>query len=248
MVTLADIRTRAMNKCEESNFAYVSEAEWNDNVNASIGALYEIIANTNQDYNVEWFPFTLTGGSTTTNFLDLTTLPSLGYPPYWKVRQVEGMIPGAGGADPWKPLKSIPVRDKHRFSQVAPYSSLVGPFRAFVDYGSRIEIVPAVSSPGSYQMLYIPQAPTLVNDTDSIDGYWLAVNNWHEWVALDVAIKFYQKEGSDTSTLFMQKQALEALIIKSATARNAAEPKKIADVGNGGFGSGGGFGGFSGGW
>lgn len=250
MVSLSDLQTSSLLKADMLNSAFIAgygqpgPSELNNMINHSVGRLYAGLCDLNQDYNISLMSFVLTGNSLTTNFLDITTLPSLGYPAYWKVRQVEMMAPSASSADPFTPMKSIEMRQRHRYARFILNPVLRAPENVFCDWGTKIEILPAVSSAGTYNLLYIPQVGILSNLTDSIDGYFMSTSGFDEWISLDVAMKCLQKEESDVSVLQAQKDEVWMQMKQSMGARNASEPKKIVDVdsqASGWYGNNGGF-------
>lgn len=227
MTTLADLRQSAQWKADKVDTdpnSFIPLAQWNYDINQSIGDLYEKVTNTNQDYNITQEVFQV-GSGDGYNTLNLLTIPD-----FWKPRKVDVFVQGFT-QDPWKRLKKIPLDEKQKYTNtlVAPLLQQPQIF-GYCVYGAHLEILPPASASGTYRLWYIPKAPTLVNDTDSIDGVWLSVNGWDEYVALDVAIKALQREESDVSTLMMQKTERLASIVRSASSRDAGEPQKIIDV------------------
>lgn len=230
MATLATLRSNAQSKLDAFVDPNTTTAEWNSWINASAGDLYRDITNTNEDYNIAQMQFTLTGNSYQTNFLDVTTLPALGAQPYWKIRLLELQMPNAT-SDPWISLYACPsVKERHKYSRTIYNPLYRCPVSAYLAWGNKIEILPAFSSAGTYQLSYIPQLPLLVNDSDSFDGYWLSANGIDDFISLDAAIKYAIKNTTDVTPLWAQREELKASIIRSMSCRNADQPGQIADV------------------
>lgn len=243
MVSIQDLITSAQDKADQENTDFIQPETWVAMANRSIGNLYNILCSTNEDYNVDGYQFTIAGNTITTNFLDVSTIGN-----YHKVRSVERMLPNSQAGDPWMALRKCPsIHERHKHSRVV-MDRYARPIVSYLDWGRKIEFLPALASAGTYNLLYIPSLPTF-GLTDVIDGYWLTVNGWDEHIALDMAIKASIKEESFdlANALSMQKGQLEATIIKSMSARNASEPQYIVDVMNSGEGHwGGGNGGYGG--
>ena len=58
----------------------------------------------------------------------------------------------------------------------------------------------------------------------------LDLEQWIDYVVVDVAIKLLQQEESDPSVLMAQKEALKQRIQAMATNRDAGSPGSITDV------------------
>lgn len=73
---------------------------------------------------------------------------------------------------------------------------------------------------------YVPEAPSLTDDTDLL----YLPNRWHSWVTLDVAIQLLAKEETDASQLILERERVERSIRDSATSIDHYEPPRIRDV------------------
>lgn len=97
-------------------------------------------------------------------------------------------------------------------------------FRPQVRYevlGNTITLFPALNAPGTYNLWWYPDAPTLVADTDTVDGRCF----WSDYIAVDAAIKMKQKEESDVSVLMMWKQNLIQRIEVMGADRDYSSPR-----------------------
>lgn len=82
----------------------------------------------------------------------------------------------------------------------------------------------ASNIPGAtYRLWYVPR---YVNATSLAETFpeALQLQNWHEWVVLDVCIKAHVKQEVDPSPYMAQKAEVEARITKQSSHRDAAEP------------------------
>ena len=218
MTTLADLRLAAQEQCDRVNSATPATPEWDRYINRSAAKLYRIIGQTYEDYNVQQYPFTLNGGNQNT----LQIGPGSGVPQFDKIRHIARVVTQG---TPAVPATYAPVL---RADSIIQFDELSAPllstyYSAFVAvkywlYGTTIEIRPAVSAGAQYLLYYIPSFQPLVNDTDTIDGTWMATNGIDEYIIYDAAAKAMIKEESlDTAQLLQQQ-------------RDDNQPGRILDV------------------
>lgn len=89
-----------------------------------------------------------------------------------------------------------------------------------------IFLFPAPSDAEDILVRYIPQAPVLSLDSDTLN----LPHSWIEWVELDVAIKMMIKEESDPSNLEAMQNKIEARILDAINEINKTGTKKIRDI------------------
>lgn len=82
------------------------------------------------------------------------------------------------------------------------------------------------SAPSQLQVRYIPQAPILSLDSDTLN----LPDSWCEWIMWDVAIRMLMKEESDISFQEATKARLEVRILDAINEINKTGIKKIRDV------------------
>ena len=244
MVNLGDLITYAKEKADMAESEFIVQDLWISYANRSIGRLYGKLCNANEDWNLDQLVFTLSLAGDGYNLLDLRTVPHM-YKPRWIEKQMLNLSP-----NPWVQIMRVEPMNKNMAPNQYQNSLVRGPFVNYCLYGDWIEIVPSVYCNGVYRLTYIPAAPVLHDLTDPINQYWLALNGWDEWIALDMAIKALAKEESDTADLKQQKMELEVQLIKEVTSRDGGQPRKILDVRSDtmGFDGGNGWGGFGNGW
>lgn len=88
-----------------------------------------------------------------------------------------------------------------------------------------IWLTPTPSGGQRIRIWYVPRLTTLAALTDVADG----ISGWTEYIIDDAAIKCLAKEESDTTQLERAKAALISRIQNMAQARDAANPKTVAD-------------------
>lgn len=91
---------------------------------------------------------------------------------------------------------------------------------------SNIDFLPLPVSGLKITLFYIPAPPTLVNDSDTIDG----IAGWEEIIILDAAIKLKRKDDLDASDL-ERDRALVVEEVKGLSAkRDVSQPGRVSDV------------------
>lgn len=217
-MTLGQIRLLSQQKADRVNSNFVGTAEWNTYINQSAFELYDLLTTLFEDYYVT-APTTF--ASTGVAQYNLTTVA----PNFYKLVGVDLGLSAAG--DAWVTLRKFNFIARNNYIYPQINSTILGfnnPQYRLV--GSTIMFIPTPSANQAFRLWYIPRMPTLLADTDILDG----VNGWDEYVAVDAAIKALIKEESDVTALMTQKQMLIERINSSAMNRDAGIPDTISDV------------------
>ena len=203
--SLSWLRSRVRQIADMENSKFVSDSELLSIINDSAKKLYDILVNSNEDYNTIIVPFTISSGNT-------STLPADCY----KVRGIDYQYSGD-----WIPLKRFQFSERRNYNPRAHIIDIK--YRLIKD---TIYVLPEDRASGSYRLWYVPELPDLALDADTIDGK----NGFEEYVILDSAIKCLMKEESDTGQL---EQALNKALNRvtlMAQERDYGGPDKVADV------------------
>lgn len=215
-----------------------SLAEWNSYINFEAQELYGKIVTSYQDYNVNYVTFSIASGN---------SIPILSIAPDFRIlRQVE--VQNVSGNPPYLDVPRLPsIKDQDNYNLETYYQYTAQRAVAYLLIGSNLEFYPVVSAPASYRLKYIPDLPTLVNDSDSFDGYWLNLGGWYESVIFGAAERALLREESLDSAQYMgsMKQRAQERCLAEASPRDDNEPGRIHDVkrrgrrggsnGNGGY-------------
>ena len=210
-VTLQEFRERARERADMENSRFISDAELNRYINASIQELYDLlIASRGENYYVSSYSFT-----TSTN-TDTYALPS-------------GMLKLLGvdyvrGVNSAYSLKSFKWQERNRYRE--PYYLNDSINLQYQIRGNNLVFMPMPQGNQQIKVWYIPAATLLTQNTDSFDG----INGWEEYVVIDAAIKMLVKEESDTSELMMAKEAMRQRVLQASSARDSNEPARVVDV------------------
>lgn len=213
-VTLADLKTRALEKADMVSSSFVTPTELRGYINASGAELHGILTLRFEDQFVSPTPtqFTLTGSS------NVQSLAS----DFYKLRGVDRM----SGAD-WVPVRSFQWEERGAWNRSSSVVDGRGVRCRVV--GSSLYLVPESAAAGTYRYWYCPRWTDLTSDSDVLpDG--MTQGRWDEYIAVDVAIKCLMKEDTDVSALMVQKRALLERVEREASNRDASEQERIVDV------------------
>lgn len=244
-MTLLELRTAAKQRSDMVNSLFVSDAEWNSYINQSYFELYDLLV---QKYGNDYYvaaPLKIPMDGTSLTYALPDGVLYSGAAPFYKLLGVDLLLAGnASGNNGAVTLKQFNFAERNRYA-VPNFQSFYGVTNLrFRLQGNNIWFTPVPQGGQTVQLWYVPRMTTLVNDTDTADG----VSGWTEYIIVDAAIKAMQKEESDVTVLFAQKQALVARIEAAAENRNAGSPATVADSrgASEGTSDGSGFGGWSG--
>jgi hypothetical protein len=260
MPALADLRFAAQSLADRVNSGTITTPEWNIWINDGAQELYGILTSAYADYAVKQFPFTLAGTAAgNTLWLGIAQPPATWNgmpqvnaqvcPDFFLLRGVWRQVMSQGGSPYYATLprlNSYFERNLHIGPSINP---LYGQMAAYYNImGNALEVLPPDSAAATYLLTYVPKMPLLVNDTDTIDQYWLSVNGWDQYIRKYVAAEALTKEESLETASYLRAQlaTLRERILRECKPRDDSQPEKITDVkrvrANYGFGSG------SGGW
>lgn len=210
-VTLAQLRTRARQRADMESTGFVTDSELNTYINASYAELYDLMVS---KYSEDYFVAPAHTFTTTLN-VDKYPLPA----DFYKLLGVDFQINSSN----WISVKRFEFSERNLPQIWEAYTPETIRYRVF---GDNILLSPVPAAGQSLRAWYIPLPETLSADSDSFSG----INGFEEYVVIDAAIKMLTKEESDTSQLFMEKQAMRFRIEQMAEARDVAFPSTVQDT------------------
>jgi hypothetical protein len=216
MATLGSVRQLIRYETDTTYSQFVSDPELNIYINQSYSELYEMM----QDHDMFLSDgYITTIGSTTTGSSTSILLP----PDFWRLKGVDFQI----SQNQWLTVHQFNFEKRNKFNSqyYQLYAGTTMPSRVYHLKGNKLMIYPINDSAGTYQIWYTPVCPALVNDTDTT----IDVQNWSEYVVVDVAIKIFNKQEKDPSALFARKQALTSRIQSMSTNRDLGT-EMVVDV------------------
>ena len=94
--------------------------------------------------------------------------------------------------------------------------------------GSNIRLYPVPTSVAVGELLFAPEATTLVNGTDAVNY----PNGWERFIVIDAAIQCLAKEESDVRTLSAERATIVREIELAKESRDLATPMRVVEVDN----------------
>ena len=222
MVTLLSLRNDARERSDLVRSRFVTDTELTSYVNASLKELYDLLVASYADYyTADPLEFTVVS--------DGYSLPD----DFYKLRLLERSFDNSGNESSYYTLNQFNFMEKNRYNNIGGGSLGNYPIVQYRVMGSpnlvgngKIKFSPTAQEAGLYRLHYIPKCPTLVDDTDELNG----VNGWEEYIIVDCCIKMLQKQEDDVSVFQFQKKELIARIEAMAAERDASQPGRITDA------------------
>lgn len=208
-ITLANLRTRVLERANMVGSSFVSTAELNAIINGEGAELHDIVVGAYEDQFTTSLQFTISSGNT----YSLTSS-------FYKLR---GLDIQEGGD--WFPLQRYEWHNRNRRTANSYHHAKEIRYRLV---GSTLTLTPEDSALGTYRLWYIPGYTDLSADSDEL-AY---PQNWHEFVIAGAAAKCLAKEESDPSVQLGLKEAAKQRIISMAANRDAGGPERIERVRN----------------
>ncbi len=237
-INLGYIRYQARLRADQLKSNFVTNDEWNIEINQSIAELYGLlVAKYGEDYFLAPLQAFITGGQQFyplpdgTNYLNTNGLPDPNGKPAlacYKVHKLELNAYGAqlNNAVGWIPMSRCNASDLDKYNLFlgAASNNVSGQYCQFQyrEMGTNVCIIPINS--GQYvRIWYVPVNPLLLQDTDMMP---FSYSGWHEYVVVDVASKSLEKQQKfdQANALLARKEALMTRIETEAANRNVGQP------------------------
>jgi hypothetical protein len=211
-ISLSELRLRTRQKADRENSNFVENPELDFIINQSIAELHDLLISAGSaDYSIADYSF-ITAAST-----DSYLLPTN----FYKLKGVDAKIT----QDNWYSLRPFNFNERNRNNDIA-WGLLNGPSIRYRLVGNQIKFNPAPEAAYDIRLWYTPVATKLVLDTDTLSD----LNAFAEYVIVDAAIKYLQKEESDVSVLMQQKADLKRRIETMANNRDEGQPESVSDI------------------
>lgn len=256
-VNLGYIRYMAKLKSDLLQSPFLTDDEWNFNINQSCFRLYDLLVTKFGDKYFLAPPVQIpTATFVVSQGMAYVPMPNgslySAAPALYKLAGVDVSVnPGNGQ---WFTLPKFNWIDRNRYSTLqlsGTVQSIYG--LAYCDFGSNIWFIPQPQASLYVQLWYVPSMQQLLLDTDMLP---FSISGWSELVIVDAAIKALVKEESyeQVSALIGERSGLLERIETTAANRDVGQPNTVSNTrarcGDQNFGSFGGFGtsGFGGGF
>lgn len=240
--TLEQLRTWSKQRANLENSQFLTDDEWDDNINDSLKGLYDlIIQKYGDDYFVDKVSLTTDGQNDTYDLPNGTNYS--GATGFYKFLGLD-MSVSPNSTDSWVTIRNFAFSDRNRYA-VPNFQSFYGVTNLrYRLRGNKLWLTPIPNAGLTLRIWYVPRFIDLESDSDTTDCY----GGWDEYVVVDAAIKAKIKQELDYSQLQARKEEMVLRIESVAENRDAANPFRVVDVnwasmfdgnGNGGVGGGG---------
>lgn len=214
---LSDLRLAAKQRADMEHSAFLSDAEWNREINNSYLELYDILVEHYGDayFSANPFPFTTDGVNV------LFPLPV----DFYKLQGVDVQLTGVNTGQ-WFTVARFNFAERNKYNLPSALSGYRYSRLRYRLNGSNIMVEPLPQAGLNFRLWYTPRLAPLINDTDVADG----LSGWLDYVVVDAAIKALTKEESDTGELVRQKMSLHQRILSAAGSRDSGQPNTVQDT------------------
>lgn len=256
-INLGYLRYMSKLRADKLYSQFLTDDEWNFNINQSMKKLYDILITKYGDHYFLAPPLQIpTATFSVSQGMAYVPLPDgslyTAAPAFYKLAGVDCAVnPGNGQ---WFTLPRFNWIDRNRYSTLqlsGTVQSIYG--LAYCEFGNNLFFIPQPQASLYVQLWYVPAVAELLLDTDMMP---FSISGWSELVILDSAIKALLKEESydQVNALKAERDSVEMRIETTAANRDVGQPNTVSNTraraGDQNFGSFGGFGtsGFGGGF
>ena len=211
--TLLELRNNARQLADMVGSNFITDVAFNAFINDSIDEFWDLVVIANEGYGQLSTTLTVAGGAISAN------LPS----DFYKLRGVDDLnqTPDPITVHPYNFAERNDFTSYYNLFDTYPVSRVT-----YALINNTIEFRPTSNAPGNYRIHYIPVAPTLTLDTDTID----AIAGWHDLIQVDTAIKALQKEEASTTVLERRKASIIERMEKMVKSRDMGRPRTVTNV------------------
>lgn len=256
-INLGYLRYMSKLKADKLFSEFLTDDEWNFNINQSANRLYDLLITKFGDKYFLASPLQIpTSLFTVSHGMAYVSMPngSLfdGADALYKLAGVDVSVnPGNGQ---WFTLPKFNWIDRNRYSTLQLSGTVQSVYGlAYCDFGDKIYFIPQPQASLYVQLWYVPILVQMLQDVDMMP---FSISGWSELVIIDAAIKALIKEESydQAQILIGERAGLLERIETTAANRDVGQPNTVSNTrsrcGDQNFGSFGGFGssGFGGGF
>ena len=204
--TLAQIRDTVRFRGTYENSTKFTTPLVNDEINAGLAELYELMADANEGY------FDIKATTPTVANQDYVDLPAT----FWRLRGVDILIGGR-----YCELRQIGIADRNKFQtstgRPEAYRTVAGGTRG------RLELYPTPSGVETIRIVHTPTFTPLAADGDSFEYY----NGNEDYVITAALLRLDQREEKPLGERQQELARIRDRIIRAVSQRRAAEPELI---------------------
>lgn len=225
LVTLAELKQRALLRADMANSSFISDSEAEEYVLGSMGELYDLIIE-NGGHEV----FVRSGA--VLSVPGTSTYSVVPFDPIQVYKILDVTIPWDGKE---RRLRKASFHDRFRHQGLGTGWTHWSQIR-YVENGvdnsgnRRIQFFPTPQSVHNLTVYFLPVPDKLFGTNPEILGSFQSFSGWTEYVVVDAAMKMLEKEESDTRNLQVRKALLTDRIRHQAQHMNHGDGDTVRDV------------------
>lgn len=242
-INLGYLRYQSKLKADKLSSEFLTDDEWNFNINQSATRLYDLLITKFGDKYFLAPPVQFQTSSSNVyplpDGLILNKAPAL-----YKLAGVDVGI--NGNNNQWFTLAKFNWIDRNKYATLQLAGTIQSVYGLqYCDFGNNLYFIPIPNGGQTIQLWYIPMITQLVRDPDMMP---FSISGWSELVIVDAAIKALVKEESyeQAQALVSERAGLLERINVTAANRDVGQPNTVSNTrmnaGDPNFGSIGGFG------
>lgn len=216
-----DLMTYARMRCNIEQNNVIQDSELMLYLNMSLGNLDTVLATDYEDYHVQTYLATITGGSTG-NYIPLPA-------DFFKLRAVDFGSPGA-----WTTVYNFQLPERNRYNN--PIANMFAPYgnqaaRKVRVMDNKIVVEPDNIASGQYQVWYTPKYTFITDPLGQLPVY-MDMQGFIEYAVASAGIKIYNKLTLSPAGFIEEMKYYEDLVRNGAKNRMSSGPKCVANVRN----------------
>ena len=224
MTALQDLITYVRARTLMQNAYAVSDTDMTTMINYSLGALYGLLVTRYEDYFLQTYMSVIDG----TQNQNLSVIPAPSN--LMKIRAIDYNTQ-LNQQGTWYTINQFQLPERNQYNNpmttiTQPWGKVCLAWRLGQD---GIIISPANQAQGIYQVWYVPQAPVLVNLTDTVPIN-MDQQGWLEYAVSIACIRVMNALKLDSSVFEQEAAELRERIKSEAKNRQAAGGKRIANT------------------
>lgn len=226
-INLGYLRYFSRLKADKLFSQFLTEDEWNFNINQSAFRLYDLLI---QKYGERYFlapPLQIQSNGTAVYPLPDGLLYNAA-PAHYKLAGVDVGINQTNNQ--WFTLPNFNWEDRNKYSTLQLAGTIQSVYGLqYCEFGSNIYFIPLPNGGQTFQLWYVPVMRQMLLDTDML---LFSISGWSELVIVDAAIKALIKEESYEQAQAMIGERADLLnrIETSAANRNIGQPNTVTNT------------------
>jgi len=227
-ITLGELITQIRNRCDLNSSEFITDDEMAGYINFSLGELYGLLVNS---FGGDYFATSIVKNIAANGTALTTDLPD----DLYKVLGIDLQISPSPSTNriTLQPY-NFNERNRANSSNMSGYATQYTTNYRYRLFNQTLQIQPPAAGALELLVWYVPVAPqfdvTLPLDLEQTFQNNSNLNNWLEYVIVDVSIKCKAKEETDASLFVRAKALLTERIRNESQNRDIGTPPSVSDI------------------